>query len=605
MMRHLLATCALLASLGASAAGIYIPAGNRVDMVHDFKRDIVYVTTPTQVLRYDRAGAQFLAPIVLGGDLKGIDISADGDKLAVADHARAAGYTDPVRVHIVDLANGLAVTQLQAPPYSDIEAGTWSVAFGPGGTVMATTGFFGSGWRPMRHFDLATGALTQLAIISDRTMLAASGDRTRLAFAESNISDGRWGRYTFATGLLEKREWYENGTSWFNWEIGTNRTGTQYAIPTYGGTFFYDNEFVKVATIGTYAGPQPLGVAYHPVENLAYFPWVTTNQVRVYDTTTFSQVGAISTGYTFSSEGNWAYRNGRTKLSIDGSLLMVTVAGGVELHPLYAPLSAGQTTAESSGQAVSFDLDGSIGNNGALAFEIAVPPGSGTATLSGRTVTYTPNPGFSGVDRIGYTVSYGLAEVASSAFVTVVSPNQPPAAGNVAASGDEDTAIAIALQGSDPEGQALAYALLSQPASGSLSGVAPNLVYTPAADFAGTDSFTYKVNDGQLDSNVATVIVSVLPVNDAPVANPDSATVKRRTQVSIPVLDNDTDVEGDALSIAAVTAPAQGSVAIAGTSVVYTAPQQGSFLGPVTFQYTASDGRGGTASATVTVTVTK
>jgi outer membrane protein OmpA-like peptidoglycan-associated protein len=91
-------------------------------------------------------------------------------------------------------------------------------------------------------------------------------------------------------------------------------------------------------------------------------------------------------------------------------------------------------------------------------------------------------------------------------------------------------------------------------------------------------------------------------INRGPVANADAATTPRDTAVTIPVLANDTDPDGDTLSITAVTTPANGTAVASGTSVRYT-PRAG-FTGTDTFSYTASDGRGGTATATVTVTVT-
>ena len=68
------------------------------------------------------------------------------------------------------------------------------------------------------------------------------------------------------------------------------------------------------------------------------------------------------------------------------------------------------------------------------------------------------------------------------------------------------------------EGSRLTYAIVTGPAHGTLTGTAPNLTYTPAANYNGPDSFTFKANDGSADSNVATVSITVTPVNDAPVA---------------------------------------------------------------------------------------
>jgi Ca2+-binding RTX toxin-like protein len=104
--------------------------------------------------------------------------------------------------------------------------------------------------------------------------------------------------------------------------------------------------------------------------------------------------------------------------------------------------------------------------------------------------------------------------------------NHPPVANNQSVSTPEDTPKAIALTASDADGDALTYTVVAGPAHGTLSGTAPDFTYTPAVNYYGTDSFTFKANDGQLDSNVGTVTITVTPVNDAPsltVSGPASA----------------------------------------------------------------------------------
>lgn len=97
--------------------------------------------------------------------------------------------------------------------------------------------------------------------------------------------------------------------------------------------------------------------------------------------------------------------------------------------------------------------------------------------------------------------------------------NHAPVANDSNVSTQEDTAIPINLIASDEDGDPLTFTILTQPIHGALSGVAPSLVYTPAKDFNGVDSFTFKANDGKVDSNIAAFNIEVAPVNDAPVAN--------------------------------------------------------------------------------------
>jgi hypothetical protein len=140
------------------------------------------------------------------------------------------------------------------------------------------------------------------------------------------------------------------------------------------------------------------------------------------------------------------------------------------------------------------------------------------------------------------------------------------------------------------------------PTYGTLTGSAPNLTYVPYLNFFGVDSFAFVANDGRDVSAPAIVTITVQGVNDAPVANNDAAVTAIDTAVSIPVLDNDSDPDGDVLSITAVTQPSHGTTSIMGTTILYT-PAPG-YSGADSFVYTITDGNGGFASAVVTVTVT-
>ena len=141
------------------------------------------------------------------------------------------------------------------------------------------------------------------------------------------------------------------------------------------------------------------------------------------------------------------------------------------------------------------------------------------------------------------------------------------------------------------------------PAHGSLTLNADgSFTYTPAANYNGPDSFTYKANDGQADSNVATVSINVGAVNDAPVAQNDTAAATEDTPVAGNVLTNDTDVDGDALSAVLVSGPAHGSLTLnADGSFTYT--PAANYNGPDSFTYKANDGQADSNVATVSITV--
>src|SRR5439155_1198461 len=134
----------------------------------------------------------------------------------------------------------------------------------------------------------------------------------------------------------------------------------------------------------------------------------------------------------------------------------------------------------------------------------------------------------------------------------------------------EDTQLTVSAPGvlandSDVDGDTLSAVLVSGPTRGTLT---PNgdgsLVYLPALNFNGTDSFTYKASDGQAQSGVATVTITVTPVNDAPVAaNDDSYTTPEDTHLTVSapgVLVNDSGVDGDTLSAVLVSGPTHGTL---------------------------------------------
>src|SRR5438105_9614149 len=100
---------------------------------------------------------------------------------------------------------------------------------------------------------------------------------------------------------------------------------------------------------------------------------------------------------------------------------------------------------------------------------------------------------------------------AAAASISVAAKNLPPTAQNLSIIAAANLGTPIVLQGSDPNGDALTFTLVAFPSRGTLSGTAPNLIYTPFFNFLGTDSFSYAVSDGRLTSSSATVHITVKP----------------------------------------------------------------------------------------------
>ncbi len=158
----------------------------------------------------------------------------------------------------------------------------------------------------------------------------------------------------------------------------------------------------------------------------------------------------------------------------------------------------------------------------------------------------------------------------------------------------------------DPDGDTLTIATVTQPANGLVVNNGTDVSYTPNPDFFGIDTFSYTANDGTMDSNLATVTVTVTPVNDSPVAVPDQFPVPANSvSYLLTPLTNDTDVDGDLLTITNVGTPSFGGTVLissGGATLLYT--PMTTFVGTETFDYTVEDGNGTLATATVTVIVT-
>ncbi len=224
----------------------------------------------------------------------------------------------------------------------------------------------------------------------------------------------------------------------------------------------------------------------------------------------------------------------------------------------------------------------------------------GTLTLNpDGSFTYTPNTNFAGSDSFTYTVSDGdLASALVTVNITILAVNHAPIATNDSYGTNENTPLGVAAPGvlsndSDPDGDPLSALLVSGPSHGSLALNADgSFTYTPNANYAGSDSFTYAASDGNLTSSPVTVNITVLAVNHAPSATGDSYSTNENTPLVVTapgVLSNDNDPDGDHLSAVLVNGPSHGTLVLnADGSFTYT-PSTG-YSGTDSFTYQASDG---------------
>ncbi|HEX9996040.1 MAG TPA: Ig-like domain-containing protein, partial [Abditibacterium sp.] len=601
------------------AVGTFISAPYRVDHIHDTKRNVIYISSGNTVLRYSVGAGAFMPPYQLSGSLSGMDLSPDGDTLAVANRTAITAGITAAPFNSIYLINLIDNTSRRVDfPLASNEGGTWTVAYGNDGRILITSQFNGSGWVPLRRYNPATGEIVKLADVRQDTMLSAAGGRSLIGFAESNSSDGPWGTYRVSDGTLVKREWYENGTSAFNYEIGVNSSGTQFSIPTYSGTYIYDANYQKLATIGVHAGGQPIGVAYHPFQPKIYFPWAESGEVRVYDSNTYQQTGRYDFETTFGSNGNNAFGNGRAKVSRDGSYLAVSVSGGVRFVGLGSLTANSQNVSVAEDSSVGITLSATGATPGTFTtYSIIREPLHGTLTTSATQSQayrlYTPRPNYYGSDSFVFQVTNNNQISQATVSINVTPVTDYPIAENSSASTLKNTSVTVSLPASDGDNNALTYEVVSWPAHGSVTlGTGTQLgkaVYTPGAYYSGLDSFTWRARDGYYYSNVATASISVAN-NSAPVAYGDAYRTPAMTALTIEapgVLANDINQDGSAFTAVLNNQSQYGQIALrADGSFTWTPPTvppgtTGPINETIRFSYRAVSATGQSAVTTVTI----
>jgi len=231
----------------------------------------------------------------------------------------------------------------------------------------------------------------------------------------------------------------------------------------------------------------------------------------------------------------------------------------------------------------------------------AVEPGTGKVLLN--PLIYAPALGYVGADSFTFKASDGSVDSGTATVsISIIDTGGAPIAQDQSVALDEDSRTTVTVSGSDPEGSNLTYNVVSRPIKGSIIWYSDptKITYTPNHDFWGTDSFTFKVNDGVNGSNDATVAITVKPVNDAPVLEPigtKTANVGQMLQFSVAAL----DIDDDTLAFTALGLP-QGAQFSPSTRVFSWQPEAGQ-AGAFKATFSVSDGMGGSDTETIEVRV--
>ena len=408
-----------------------------------------------------------------------------------------------------------------------------------------------------------------------------------------------------------------NGT--FSYTPNSNYFGSDsFSFKVNDGTFNSADATVSVtiSSVNDVPVANPLSISLN--EDTPFSGNLTASDIEG-STLTYSQGSVVAAhGFaTINPDGSFNYTpatnfSGTDSFSFkvnDGSAnsadatVSVTVAA-INDVPVAVPLTL--TTPEDvplNGNLIGTDaetasLTYSAGSTPATHGLVSINPANGT-------FTYTPTANYSGPDSFSYKVNDGtFNSLDALVSITVTAANDLPIAFPASVTTNEDTAVGGVLVATDGDGNPLTYSIGSVlPAHGTVMVTSNGVfIYTPTANFNGTDSFTFKANDGTANSTDATVTVTVTAVNDAPVAVATSISVTKNTTFNGILVG--TDVDGGSLTYSAGSVNASHGTVVIALNGTYTYTPTNNYTGPDSFTFKVNDGVVNSADATVTVTVT-
>ncbi|HET7504427.1 MAG TPA: Ig-like domain-containing protein [Kofleriaceae bacterium] len=264
-----------------------------------------------------------------------------------------------------------------------------------------------------------------------------------------------------------------------------------------------------------------------------------------------------------------------------------------------APSAFSGSALASEDQAIGIFLSGTDPELDPLTYTIEQAPQHGTLSGTAPALVYTPDQDFHGNDSFKFSVRDGLLTSNTATISLTVSPvNDPPVATGQTISTSEDAPVTVTLAGSDVDGDSLSFQVQQNPLNGTITpGFGAVRTYTPAANFHGTDSFTYRVSDIFTSSSTVTVTIDVTSVEDPPVAASFTRMLSEDVPVSFALQGSDGD--GDPIEYALASQPANGTLTGTPPNVTYTPNLN--FNGQDSFTYTVTSG--GTTSPAGTVTL--
>ncbi len=540
-------------------------------------------------------------PVVV--DLLGNDVDVDGDDLEIISLD-----VDPAVGSVVDNGDG-TVTFTPAPNYNGPAIITYVVSDGNGGTDtgMATVNVGAVNDGPTANDDVAeTDEDTPVTIDVLANDTDPDGDDLEITGASVPANQGTV--EIIGNELVFTPAENYNGPATITYSITDGNGGTsdaEVAVTVHP----VNDDPVAVDDIDTTDEDVPVVVDLLgndtdvDGDDLEIFALsVPPEQGSVVDngdgTVTFTPAlnfnGPATISYTVT-DGNGGFDDGEAIISV----------GAVN----DAPIAEDDLDSTDEDTPVTIDVlfnDSDPDGDDLTIISATVPADEGTVEIVANELLFTPAEHFNGTATITYTISDGNGLTDTAEVTVVIAPDDDaPIVVDDVAETDEDTPVVIDPLANDthPDGDALMIAGTPTALNGTVV-VNPDgtITYTPNQDFNGSDTITYIAEDPDGDQGIGLIEVTVNPINDDPDAVDDSSTTDQGTPVIIDVLANDSDVEGDTLTVDSITQPPNGTVVDNGDGTVSYTPDV-AFVGTDTFTYTVSDGNGGTDTATVSVVV--
>lgn len=593
---------------GSLLTRIATASGERTDFTYSGNNLTQIVTTKSDAstltrVRYTYDGSNRLSTVTT--DLSPTDNSvSDGNKV-VTTYTYDGGST---RVATISQTGGAVLTIAYQLVGSDYRVSTLTQTVASGTTRQTgfsydTTNKITTITDPQSKQTKLTydtnGQLTQIELPA--AISGASAEISTFTYNSNGdvltATDGSGNTitYTYDTrGNLTQRQDELGDTTTYTYDSTTNRllTQTRYVTTASSGTPTPTNDTIAVTAIG---------------DSTTFNPRLNDSDPEG-DTLTVTGVSTPSHGTATYTSTSITYT--RTSLGADSFTYTVNDGNG---HSATATVNVlDMVNGSSATPSATNDTINVVNNNNALTFDPRIndsdadgdaltitgvsTPSHGTATYTGTSITYTRTAG--GSDSFTYTISDNHGHsTTGTVSVTQTTSNSGPTATNdsVTVTGTNSLTFDPRTNDSDPDGDVLTITGVTTPGHGTASYTASSLTYTRTS--SGTDTFTYTIQDGNGHSTTGTVTVLDTGSNSGPTASNDFSNASNGSSITFDPRYNDTDPDGDVLTIQSVATPTHGTATVVngGTAITYTRTSMGSD----TFSYTVSDGHGHTTTADI------